>query len=101
VALEKTCTKCKVSKPVSEFGKHRNLPDGLAKWCKLCQRESRRKYYWANKEEDDRKSRTRNKKRYEEDPEFQQCWRCVTCNRSGLQTTPPRETGLLAEMCYV
>ena len=36
----KTCTKCKTSKPLSEFCRNKNSKDGLCLWCKSCQRIS-------------------------------------------------------------
>lgn len=40
----KTCTLCKKTKPLSEFGKHRITRDGLCHWCKQCNRERGKKY---------------------------------------------------------
>lgn len=34
----KTCTLCKIAKPLSEFGKHAQKKDGLSSWCKPCAR---------------------------------------------------------------
>lgn len=57
----KACTKCKVVKDSSEFGKRYGVPDGLQSWCKQCtkmhrelkkdsQREWQRKYYQKNRQ---------------------------------------------------
>ena len=61
----KTCTKCKETKPTSEFYKNRKSKDGLVYYCKMCACEYRRKYYEANKEklkEDTRRRREANHK---------------------------------------
>lgn len=34
--LEKRCSKCKLIKPVNQFGAHGGRPDGLQVWCKKC-----------------------------------------------------------------
>ncbi len=38
--MEKTCSKCGLIKPVSEFYKRAKSLDGLQCWCKSCSRES-------------------------------------------------------------
>jgi hypothetical protein len=45
----KKCTKCEKIKPLDQFGKHKNMKDGLATWCKNCKSEYDKKY-WANPE---------------------------------------------------
>ena len=40
----KTCTKCGVNKPLSEFGKHRLSKDGHAYRCKECARKASKAY---------------------------------------------------------
>ena len=42
--LSKTCTLCKRELPLSAFGKHRIMKDGLSCWCKECSRERQRKH---------------------------------------------------------
>ena len=32
----KTCTKCRIEKPITEYRKHRGSRDGLQYWCKDC-----------------------------------------------------------------
>lgn len=44
----KRCSKCKKTKPTSEFYKNRRSKDGLTYDCKLCAKESSRRYYEAN-----------------------------------------------------
>lgn len=39
----KKCTKCGKSKPLSEFHRHKETPDGYQFWCKDCRSISRRK----------------------------------------------------------
>lgn len=36
----KICTHCKQNKPISEFYKHCIMKDGLASWCKSCNKEN-------------------------------------------------------------
>lgn len=40
----KTCSACRVEKPVSEFNRNKRSKDGLANQCAACLNESRRKY---------------------------------------------------------
>ena len=37
--LSKTCTKCKVEKPITEYIKRKGYKDGIFSWCKDCHRE--------------------------------------------------------------
>lgn len=46
----RVCTKCKLEKPETEFNKDRNTYDGLAKWCKTCNRAKGKKYHSENRE---------------------------------------------------
>lgn len=46
----KICTKCKIEKELSEFGKNRKFKDGLKYNCKECCKEFFNKYYDKNKE---------------------------------------------------
>ena len=46
----KTCSKCKIEKPRSEFGKHASKKDGLRGVCKLCNNASAKKYRDENPE---------------------------------------------------
>lgn len=48
--MEKTCTKCGVTKLFSEFTLNNNRPDKLTVWCKTCSKQSRDDYYLRNKE---------------------------------------------------
>lgn len=46
----KKCSKCKVEKPLTEFGKNKAQKDGYAFYCKLCKREWYNEWYKSNKE---------------------------------------------------
>ena len=46
----KTCTKCKETKPVSEFHKSRSTKDGLACRCKSCANAAKARYREENRE---------------------------------------------------
>lgn len=45
----KVCTRCKISKPVTEFCKHALKTDGLRGWCRACERQSWTAYHKALK----------------------------------------------------
>lgn len=63
----KICTKCKIRKSKSCFGKHKNHKDGLRYACKKCRREHYKKYYQENKEKiggQKKKYREKNKEYY-------------------------------------
>jgi 5-methylcytosine-specific restriction endonuclease McrA len=46
----KICSKCKVEKSLSEFGKRSASKDGLYQSCGSCRKENRAQYYIANKD---------------------------------------------------
>lgn len=46
----KICSKCKIEKPFSEFGKHNQTKDGLKSRCKECNALEMRDYYSRNKQ---------------------------------------------------
>jgi hypothetical protein len=46
----KTCSKCKVEKPLEDFYRSKQTKDGLHNWCKECFGESVRKYREENKD---------------------------------------------------
>ncbi len=62
------CSKCKVSKPTSEFSKHSRSKDGLRYRCKSCERDYQRKWREANREY--------NNANPECQPEIKVCSRC-------------------------
>lgn len=50
--LEKTCSKCNETKPVTEFHRRTGSKDGLVNRCKSCASEHGKKWYCANREHD-------------------------------------------------
>ena len=46
----KTCSCCRQTKPVSEFGKNRQTPDGLMYYCRTCASEKQRQFRVVNPE---------------------------------------------------
>lgn len=61
----KVCTKCKVNKPLDEYSKRKNVPDGRKSACNVCRQLDVKKYYNKNKE----KESIRKQKYYEENKE--------------------------------
>jgi hypothetical protein len=57
----KTCLKCKISKPHTEFNKQKINKNGLYSYCKCCSREQYKSYFEKNKE----KIRLNHRKDYE------------------------------------
>ena len=53
---EFTCTKCLISKPVSEYHK-KNTVRGHDTWCKPCKKDYRHDYFLKNQEREQRRSR--------------------------------------------
>lgn len=43
--MEKQCSHCLESKPVSQFAKRARASDGLQSWCKACTGQCAKKYY--------------------------------------------------------
>jgi hypothetical protein len=50
VVVEKVCSRCKLPKPITDFAKSKNRPDGHQYWCKLCKKNQDSQYYQSNKE---------------------------------------------------
>ena len=46
----KTCTKCGVDKPFTDFYRNQSRPEGLCVWCKPCMRASAKKWKQGNPE---------------------------------------------------
>ena len=44
--IEKNCTKCGVTQPLSNFCKGKRFADGHQPWCKGCMRIAAREYYY-------------------------------------------------------
>ena len=67
----KRCTKCGIEKPLSEFPKNKNRPDGRNYWCKECARNHR------NQHAEERKAYARKyrKEHAEELSEYNKQWR--------------------------
>lgn len=61
----KTCSKCKIEQPISNFSKNKCMKDGFCNWCKECYKERNREYYKKNKE----KIKKVHKKYYEQNKE--------------------------------
>ena len=56
----KKCSKCKISKPLSDFHKHKSNKDGFQFQCKICRVESCAKYFKSISDEkkEERKTKT-------------------------------------------
>ena len=48
--MNKICSKCGESKPISKFNRDRSRKDGFASRCKACKKEDARDYYERNRE---------------------------------------------------
>jgi hypothetical protein len=66
--MTKVCSKCGVSKDVSEFSKAASNKDGLNSWCKECWKIEHHKWYVANAE----KIREQKRKEYYENPKVKE-----------------------------
>lgn len=64
----KYCKRCDTTKPIGEFGKQKNRPDGLRFYCKPCNSESYKTWYYADTE----KSRAVSKRWRDDNPEKRQ-----------------------------
>jgi hypothetical protein len=67
----KTCTRCGLTKPVSEFGSKRGRKDGLKSHCRACEAAYQREHYQANQEREREKARLSMQKR-REDPDVRE-----------------------------
>ena len=47
--MEKYCRKCRETKSLENFGRHKTTRDGLRSWCKLCVKEYNKNYNEKNK----------------------------------------------------
>ena len=61
--MEKICTNCKKTLPISEFGKHSASRNGLNPCCKCCVRE-RGKQQYRNMTKEEKESRSKKAKQY-------------------------------------
>jgi hypothetical protein len=62
----KHCKKCNTGKDLSDFSKNRHRPDGLQRYCKICQRSYNKGHYNKDKPYYLRKAKLRNTKQREE-----------------------------------
>lgn len=77
---QKQCSKCRETKPLSDFNKNKSRPDGYAHYCKPCAmgrsrqwvesnrdtvRAAKRKYYWKNPEKERETARTNRREKPE------------------------------------
>ena len=71
----KTCSKCKIEKPETEYNKDKSRKDGLSPWCKSCKSEKGKKRHESNRELDNEKSRQWRKENTERQNELSRQWR--------------------------
>lgn len=50
--MGKQCTRCGNILPISRFGNHKRMPDGLRSWCKNCESSYKKEYEAKNLEKD-------------------------------------------------
>jgi 5-methylcytosine-specific restriction endonuclease McrA len=55
--MDRTCTKCGETKPITEYTRHKSSPDGIRTYCKACAAASRRDWYERNAESEREASR--------------------------------------------
>lgn len=83
--MDKTCTKCKVSKPLTAFNKDAPRKDGLSYWCKACSNANAKKFYGENQE----RLRLAARRRREEGVAVANAYLrehpCVDCGESDIQ----------------
>jgi hypothetical protein len=74
----KRCSKCKIEKCVSEFGKDNSRKDGLRRWCRSCRAISDSKYQQENKVTINEKARISRAERKKKDPvyKFKEVTKC-------------------------
>ena len=48
--MKRICTKCGVTKDITEFQQHKQTKDGIHPWCKQCCSEYQKKYQKKNKD---------------------------------------------------
>jgi hypothetical protein len=66
----KVCLVCNVSKPLSEFYKRKDSPDGYRNDCKVCRRATSLKNHYENQEQRKARFREAHAKRVAENPNF-------------------------------
>ena len=75
----KVCPVCKVEKPLDQYSKRSNRPSGKQSKCKVCERESRRKYYKPHHD-------TRRKLKIS-DKLFEELMKTTHCQTCGVELT--------------
>ena len=60
----KTCSKCKLDKPINEFGRHPQTKDKLQCRCNQCRKIDKKKYYETNKKVINCKSKKYREEKY-------------------------------------
>jgi len=79
----KKCTKCKETKPKTEFHKQRTKSkDGFKSWCKSCSKVYDSNWFKNNKERKNKISNIRRKKITEEIRKFKQDLGCSVCDEN-------------------
>ena len=82
--MEKICSKCKISKDISNFGINKGNKTGLSVWCKGCIRERSRKHYIENKQSYLDNYKKINKQKREWYNELKQDKKCEKCGFTHL-----------------
>ena len=77
----KICSKCKVAKPFSEFGKHNQTKDGHKSRCKICNAEEMRSYYATHTESVKNSVSSWNSKNKDKHALYVQKWACENMER--------------------
>ena len=75
----KTCTKCKIPKPATEFDKKGK---GLATYCKTCRKAMVNGHYQKNKDYYKDKARTRDESERQKYSDYKQSLSCADCGLS-------------------
>jgi hypothetical protein len=60
--MEKTCTKCLLTKNIEEFPLHKNYKGGRSTWCIACHNDQGRRWSKENPEKRNEKDKARNKR---------------------------------------
>jgi len=80
----KICSKCKKEKEEKEFNKHESSADKLSAHCKICIRESARKYYLKNSEKVKLSVRKSKQKLHSWYSDFKSTLRCKKCGENHI-----------------
>ena len=81
--IMKKCTKCNIEKPLTEFHKFKNTPDGLQYQCKICDRENSKKWNSENPEK-----RRESSRRYKKNNPAQHSEQVVRARKVRLEKDP-------------